>query len=329
MCPPHRYAHASKAACDATLPPTYDGIGQPEHPIHALRHITIEPVWRTEGGDCKIPARACAVRRDCGTPTMCYALRSDARAIAAPYPTAFNAPDDEALADHLEWMRRSPREALMAYVSGSHGLHPDFRAILHDECAASAACAHIECRADPLDRNPCSDHRAIIELLHGATYCLAPVGDTPTRQSWFDSILAGCAPPPPPPPSPCRRPTPPLPTTPHRPPHTPRLTLAPRGRCIPVFFSTCLRRDLLYETVYAPFLPTHERTAFGAGEWAVVLNATEVYEGRTVEAALRAIGDADVRRMQAALREIAPRLQYGNSSVSARSVLRAVLEGGE
>ena len=82
---------------------------------------------------------------------------------------------------------------------------------------------------------------------------------------------------------------------------------------IPVFFASCARPDLLYETVYHPFLPRHERTAFGAGSWAVLLNSSRVgSEPGYVWRELRAIAaDARaLRRMRATIIRAMPRLQY-------------------
>lgn len=288
----HRlYVDAQLVACDAALPPTYDRLGAPAHAIHHLAPITIEPLWRNLG-NCTAEASCVALRRtaasfalehDCD-PTLCFVTRADTNAIAVPYPTLFRAADDAALAAHLAWMRQRPqRTFVMAFVGGTHGQHPYLRSLLHAECAASAACAHIDCSTrHELDK--CQDPVDITRRLHSATFCLQPDGDTPTRQSWFDSILCGC---------------------------------------IPVFFSSCLHTELFYEHVYAPFLPAHARTAFGAGDWAVVLNVTAVYAGETVERMLRALDAADVRHMQARLLAIAPVLQYGNTTINARTVVRA------
>jgi hypothetical protein len=88
-----------------------------------------------------------------------------------------------------------------------------------------------------------------------------------------------------------------------------------------------LRDDLYYEHVYDPFLPSYNRTEFGAGDWAVVLNASAVYDGADVETLLQTIPDAEVQRMQARLRALAPRIQYshGNTGTDARSILREII----
>jgi hypothetical protein len=134
------------------------------------------------------------------------------------------------------------------------------------------------------------DNAAIAHILQRSTFCLAPDGDTPTRQSWFDSILSGC---------------------------------------IPVFFSTCLRDDLFYEHAYDPFIPAYTRKTFGAGDWAVVLNASAIYDGAAVETLLRDIPDADVHRMQTRLRVLAPRIQYSDGTTGtddAKSILHGIIQ---
>ena len=78
--------------------------------------------------------------------------------------------------------------------------------------------------------------------------------------------------------------------------------------CIPVFFSSCLRPNLFYERVYAPFLPAHNRTAFGAGNWAVVVNASAPLS--SLASTLRNVSAGDVRRMQRRIADVSPGIQY-------------------
>ena len=97
-------------------------------------------------------------------------------------------------------------------------------------------------------------------------------GDTPARQSWFDAVI---------------------------------------NLCIPVFFSDCLEPTLLFETMYEPFLPAHPRTAFGVGQWAVVLNASELmrHPGLLVQQ-LRSIAPERRASMRSVLASAVPRVIY-------------------
>jgi hypothetical protein len=284
--------------CAQSAPQKYLGIAPPGHAIHKLVPITIEPLWYNEG-DCEAESRCYEMSRPkyggklpvkiCD-PVMCFRMMPRGREVAVPYPTNFRARNGASLAAHLTWMQGSNRTALMSFVGGAHGIHAYFRMLLHHECASSLVCLHRQCISTKEMERCKLDHAAIAHMLHRSTFCLAPDGDTPTRQSWFDSILSGC---------------------------------------IPVFFSTCLRDDLFYEHVYDPFLPAYTRTSFGAGDWAVLLNATAIYKGAKVETLLRDISDADVHRMQARLRVLAPRIQYSNGNTGtddAKSILHGIIK---
>lgn len=111
------------------------------------------------------------------------------------------------------------------------------------------------------------------ELRH-SQFCLEPQGDTPSRSQIFEGLLSGC---------------------------------------IPVFFSSCVRPDLVYERMYEPFLPKHERTTFGAGPWAVVLDARRVLTNATYvmdELAGLARNTSQIDEMRRTIIGIMPRLQY-------------------
>ena len=91
-----------------------------------------------------------------------------------------------------------------------------------------------------------------------AEFCFMPQGDTPTRGAVFDALCA---------------------------------------LCIPVFFSSCVPGgDLAYELMYHPYLPRHERTSWGVGEWAVTLNMRDAYSG-SLEEGLRNISNETKRAL--------------------------------
>ena len=124
-------------------------------------------------------------------------------------------------------------------------------------------------------------------------FCLMPGGDTPTRQATFDALLVGC---------------------------------------IPVFFATC-KRGALFELAYAPFVPRYERHSFGAGEWAVLLNSSEISEHpHALIRALDRIDEGARRAMREAILRFLPRLQYAHADAKlqqyedARSVFTRELE---
>ena len=72
--------------------------------------------------------------------------------------------------------------------------------------------------------------------------------------------------------------------------------------------SSYSRPNLFYERVYAPFLPAYNRTAYGPGDWAVVVNASAPIS--LLASTLRRIDADTVRRMQRRIVDISPGIQY-------------------
>lgn len=314
------YTKTRLVACYEHLPRYYSYLTREKvRGFNRLTAVTIEPVWRNDG-DCAAedqcvmettsqdgtPPVAAKNIRSCD-PQVCYRMRRANKSIAVPYPTMFRATGQASIDAHLRWMQglnQGGREYVFSYVGGVHGEHPYLRLQLHKECAASSACKHLPCVGtdlareygwNALDQKTCkTDHRAIQLALQVSDFCLQPDGDSPSRQGIFDSILSGC---------------------------------------IPVFFSTCIYPDLFIENVYHLFLPAFSRTAYGAGDWSVMLNASAIYGGANVGEMLRAIPQSEVQRMKARLIELAPRIQYpvGDefetiyTTANARSILKARL----
>ena len=118
-----------------------------------------------------------------------------------------------------------------------------------------------------------TDSLSSIQLgYHDSVYCFQPPGDTATRQGIFDALFSGC---------------------------------------IPVFFADCLSAGLVYETMYHPFLPAYQRSSFGPGPWAVVLNATDVLQapGRMMQQ-LNSISPGTTRQMRQRIARLLPQLHY-------------------
>ena len=114
--------------------------------------------------------------------------------------------------------------------------------------------------------------------LRDATFCLEPQGDTPFRSQVFECLISGS---------------------------------------IPVFFTSCPGVDMVYERLYEPFLPRFDRTEFGLGTWAVVLDSrrAENEEGYTMAALARIARDADaIRKVQRSILSLIPRLMYPEPS---------------
>ena len=82
--------------------------------------------------------------------------------------------------------------------------------------------------------------------------------------------------------------------------------------CIPVFFSSCVPGgDLAYELMYHPFLPRHERTSWGVGDWAVVLNMNDAHSD-ALEQGLRNISSDAKRALRERISQLVPRIQFAD-----------------
>ncbi|WVZ61353.1 hypothetical protein U9M48_011248 [Paspalum notatum var. saurae] len=112
---------------------------------------------------------------------------------ALPHPTSFHPASLAHLRAWLDRARRSPRPTLMLFAGGvSRPSRPNIRGSILAECAnrTDAACALVDCSAGRCARDPGRYMRPMLR----AKFCLQPPGDTPTRRSTFDAIIAGCVP---------------------------------------------------------------------------------------------------------------------------------------
>lgn len=194
---------------------------------------------------------------------------------AVPYPTHLRAQSDDALRAHMARVDNATRSVLVACLVGLHD---------HGHSAPFRTLVHDSC-ARGADDCVATQHQgrlnmtdaAILKTYMRSDFCLHPDGDTYTRQGWFDSLLCGC---------------------------------------IPVFFADCRHgfAGFFHEHVYSPFIPTYNRTGFGPGDWAVVLNATEVeLDPDYLLRELRAVPLDTRRAMRTAILEFLPNLQYSEA----------------
>lgn len=112
--------------------------------------------------------------------------------LAIPYPVGFHPSSSQSLNLWISKVRSSRRTALFSF---SGALRPqiaqNIRGILSNQCVnASTECARLDCGKISCSHNP----EPIYESLLQADFCLQPRGDTSTRRSTIDSIVAGCIP---------------------------------------------------------------------------------------------------------------------------------------
>ncbi|XP_074357726.1 putative xyloglucan galactosyltransferase GT19 [Apium graveolens] len=122
--------------------------------------------------------------------------------IAIPYPTSFHPPNLALFDSWISRVRRSRRNTLMLFAGGG-GIsnNPNVRRSIRLECENSTNwrnesdeysrfCEFVDCSNGICEHDPIKFMKPMLQ----ASFCLQPPGDTPTRRSTFDAILAGCIP---------------------------------------------------------------------------------------------------------------------------------------
>ncbi|CAK7355809.1 unnamed protein product [Dovyalis caffra] len=132
---------------------------------------------------------------------------------AVPYLTSFHPPNLGLLESWIKRVKASRRTTLMLFAGGGGvGSTPNIRRSIRNECENSSfsdgsntyvnngggydysnmrkVCDIVDCSNGICEHDPIRYMRPMLQ----ATFCLQPPGDTPTRRSTFDGIVAGCIP---------------------------------------------------------------------------------------------------------------------------------------
>ncbi|CAH8380834.1 unnamed protein product [Eruca vesicaria subsp. sativa] len=112
---------------------------------------------------------------------------------AVPYPTYFH---PESLTEVRRWQRkvkRVKRRHLFCFVGAPRPKQDgSIRGEIIKQCLASqGVCKFLNCNEPG---NDCDNPVKIMDVFKSSVFCLQPPGDSYTRRSIFDSILAGCIP---------------------------------------------------------------------------------------------------------------------------------------
>ncbi|KAJ3680784.1 hypothetical protein LUZ60_015273 [Juncus effusus] len=111
---------------------------------------------------------------------------------AVPYPTYFHPSKKSEVVLWQEKVRSMKRKWLFSFVGGRR---PDpaltIRDMVIDQCVEATLCNVYEC---VFGNNSCHLPSNVMRVLMSSNFCLQPPGDTFTRRSTFDSMLAGCIP---------------------------------------------------------------------------------------------------------------------------------------
>lgn len=109
-----------------------------------------------------------------------------------PYPAYFHPAKD---ADVFTWqdrMRRLERKWLFSFAGAPRPGNPkSIRGQLIEQCKMSQVCKLLEC---DFGESKCHSPSSIMQMFQSSLFCLQPQGDSYTRRSAFDSMLAGCIP---------------------------------------------------------------------------------------------------------------------------------------
>ncbi|CAN8243918.1 unnamed protein product [Cochlearia groenlandica] len=110
-----------------------------------------------------------------------------------PYPSYFHPYTSAEMVTWQEKMRNVERPHLFSFVGGTRkGLE---KAAIRDElikqCNGSSRCELLKCESVG---TRCHDPMKVLEVMTRSRFCLQAPGDSFTRRSTFDAILAGCIP---------------------------------------------------------------------------------------------------------------------------------------
>ncbi|KAG4995624.1 hypothetical protein JHK84_032593 [Glycine max] len=111
---------------------------------------------------------------------------------AIPYPTSFHPSEDTHVYRWQRKIRHQKRPYLFTFTGAPRPeLEGSIRGKIIDQCRASSVCKFVDCSYG-VER--CDDPINVIKVFESSVFCLQPPGDSYTRRSIFDSILAGCIP---------------------------------------------------------------------------------------------------------------------------------------
>ncbi|KAB1225951.1 Xyloglucan galactosyltransferase KATAMARI1 [Morella rubra] len=112
--------------------------------------------------------------------------------VAIPYPTYFHPSTDHEVFQWQNRMRSRKRMYLFSFAGAPRPkLQNSIRGEIIEQCQASRTkCKLLECSRG----SKCYEPVYVMKMFQSSVFCLQPPGDSYTRRSAFDSILAGCIP---------------------------------------------------------------------------------------------------------------------------------------
>ncbi|CAN1254918.1 Probable xyloglucan galactosyltransferase GT12 [Linum perenne] len=116
---------------------------------------------------------------------------SQSNEFAIPYPTYFHPSKARQVRKWQKIIRRSKRPYLFSFVGAPRANMTDsIRGEIIEQCLASGKkCKFLNCHS-----GKCDSPVEVMGVFQNSVFCLQPGGDSYTRRSTFDSIVAGCIP---------------------------------------------------------------------------------------------------------------------------------------
>ncbi|PHT26357.1 Xyloglucan galactosyltransferase KATAMARI1 [Capsicum baccatum] len=110
-----------------------------------------------------------------------------------PYPTYFHPAKDSEVFTWQDRMRKLERKWLFCFAGGPRpGISKSIRGQIIDQCMESKVCELLKCGQS--GESKCHSPSSIMKMFQSSLFCLQPQGDSYTRRSAFDAMLAGCIP---------------------------------------------------------------------------------------------------------------------------------------
>ncbi|KAJ8426014.1 hypothetical protein Cgig2_026126 [Carnegiea gigantea] len=112
--------------------------------------------------------------------------------VGVPHPTYFHPSSDEDIISWQTKIRQVYRKHLISFAGATRNASESIRSILINQCTSANSentCKFFDCKMQA-----CVKPAPVVRLFTESEFCLQPPGDSATRKSVFDSLVAGCIP---------------------------------------------------------------------------------------------------------------------------------------
>ncbi|PRQ48771.1 putative exostosin [Rosa chinensis] len=110
-----------------------------------------------------------------------------------PYPSYFHPSTWQEMSTWQTKMRETHRHHLFSFI-GAKRRKAAIRNEFIKQCGESTRCMLLNCRGSNEEARKCQEPSEVLKVMSESVFCLQAPGDSFTRRSTFDSVLAGCIP---------------------------------------------------------------------------------------------------------------------------------------